>query len=171
MTKFILFFLIVFLLCIFLYLGRYSPKISANNEFKIDKYLGKWYEIKRYNHKFEKGLKNVQAEYSFIEPGKVKVLNTGINNLGEKKEFHAIAKVHNAPNFFRVYPESFSLVSGRYNVAWIDDNYQYAIVTSGSYNYLWFLSRKKEIPNDIYQEMISFVEKLGYDTSKLIDGQ
>ncbi|WP_304412941.1 lipocalin family protein [Cetobacterium sp. ZOR0034] len=29
----------------------------------MEKYLGKWYEIKRFDHSFEKGLKAVTAEY------------------------------------------------------------------------------------------------------------
>ena len=31
-----------------------SPKVEKNFDFSVEKYLGKWYEIKRFNHGFEK---------------------------------------------------------------------------------------------------------------------
>lgn len=148
-----------------------APKVEENKKFNIEKYLGRWYEIKRYDHKFERGLTEVQANYTYISPNRVEVLNTGVDKAGVKKEFKAVAKVQNAPNFLKVYPKIFPLVGGEYNVAWVDEEYKYAIVTSGSYNYLWFLSREKTIPLEVYDEMIKFVEKLGYDVTKLIDGQ
>ncbi len=44
-------------------------------ELDIDRYLGKWYEISRYDHRFERGLVGVTATNSFCEDGKLKVVN------------------------------------------------------------------------------------------------
>lgn len=148
-----------------------APVITPNSNFEVKKYLGKWYEIKRFDHTFEKGLKNVEANYSFISNNKIKVYNVGIDNQGNKKTFSATGKIQSFPNFLKVYPDFFPFIGGQYNIAWIDKNYRYAIVTSSSYNYLWFLSREKEIPKTTYDEMISFSSSLGFDTSKLINGQ
>ena len=54
--------------------GRIQEAIP---EFKLKKYLGKWYEIARFDHRFERGMSNVTAEYSLRDDGKVKVLNAG----------------------------------------------------------------------------------------------
>ena len=35
--------------------------IANNFEFQLDKYLGTWYEIARFDHKFERGLEKVTA--------------------------------------------------------------------------------------------------------------
>ncbi|MGL5188974.1 MAG: lipocalin family protein, partial [Cetobacterium sp.] len=43
--------------------------------------------------------------------------------------------------------------------------------TSSSYKYLWFLSREKKIPTQVYEGMIQKAKELGFDTEKLIDGQ
>ena len=59
---------------------------NVNNE----RYLGKWYEIARLPHSFEKGLDNVTATYKLREDGKIDVTNAGIKN-GEKSEANAIA--------------------------------------------------------------------------------
>ncbi|MGL5577415.1 lipocalin family protein [Cetobacterium sp.] len=53
----------------------------------------------------------------------------------------------------------------------MSEDYKYAIVTSSSYKYLWFLSREKSIPLDIYNEMIQKAKTLGFKTENLIDGQ
>ena len=50
---------------------------STVKEFNLQRYLGKWYEIARYDHRFERGLHYVTAEYSKRPDGKIKVLNCG----------------------------------------------------------------------------------------------
>ena len=50
----------------------------------MDKYLGKWFEIARLDHRFERGLQQVTAEYSIREDGKVKVLNRGFSTKKDK---------------------------------------------------------------------------------------
>ena len=45
-------------------------------ELDIEKYLGTWYEIARYNHRFEHGLVGVTANYSLRDDGKIKVINS-----------------------------------------------------------------------------------------------
>ena len=62
------------------------------NELDIQKYLGTWYEIARYDHSFERGLVGVTANYSFREDGKIKVLNSGYKNSFDGKFYQAIGK-------------------------------------------------------------------------------
>lgn len=45
--------------------------------FNLKKYLGKWYEIARLDHSFERGLTHVTAEYSLRNDGGIKVINRG----------------------------------------------------------------------------------------------
>ena len=40
------------------------------SDLDIEKYLGTWYELARYDHKFERGLVGVTANYSLREDGK-----------------------------------------------------------------------------------------------------
>ncbi|MGL5023518.1 MAG: lipocalin family protein [Cetobacterium sp.] len=148
-----------------------SPKVEKNFDFSVEKYLGKWYEIKRFNHEFEKGLKEVTANYALEKNGKISVINRGIDSKNKESVFYATAKQTEVPNFLKVYPNAFPLIGAQYNVAWISEDYKYAIVTSSSYKYLWFLSREKSIPLDIYNEMIQKAKTLGFKTKNLIDGQ
>jgi len=51
--------------------------IKPVSEFEIARYLGQWYEIARLDHRFERGLSKVTANYSLQEDGTVKVINRG----------------------------------------------------------------------------------------------
>jgi len=39
--------------------------VKPVDNFKLEKYLGKWYEIARLDHSFERGLTRITADYSF----------------------------------------------------------------------------------------------------------
>ena len=56
------------------------PKtVSPVKEFELEKYLGKWYEIARLDHSFERGLDRITAEYALREDGGVSVKNRGFS--------------------------------------------------------------------------------------------
>ena len=65
---------------------------STVKEFNLQRYLGKWYEIARYDHRFERGLHYVTAEYSKRPDGKIKVLNCGHQDAVDGKEKCSIGK-------------------------------------------------------------------------------
>ncbi len=52
------------------------PKVELMRDFEVDKYLGTWYEMMRSDSiKFEEGT-CITANYSLLESGKIKVLNS-----------------------------------------------------------------------------------------------
>src|SRR5512140_902919 len=53
--------------------------------FELNRYLGRWYEIARLEHSFERGLSHVTADYSMRKDGGVRVLNRGCSE--KKKEW------------------------------------------------------------------------------------
>src|ERR1700743_828690 len=62
--------------------------------FDLARYMGKWYEIARYDYRFERGLKNVTAFYSQNPDGTVRVDNSGQDaKTGEWEESVGKAKL------------------------------------------------------------------------------
>jgi apolipoprotein D and lipocalin family protein len=155
-------------------LGGYScatiPKnAEAVKPFDKEKYLGKWYEIARFDFKFERNLDNTTAEYSINDNGTIKVDNKGFNTV--KKEWsQAIgkAKFVGDENTAMLKVSFFGPFYGGYNVISIDENYKYALVAGSNLKYLWILSRETSIPEDIKTKYLSIAEKIGYDTSQLL---
>jgi len=139
-------------------------------ELDIESYLGKWYEISRYNHSFERGLVGVTASYSYREDGKIKVVNSGYKETlnGQKSEVIGKAKIpdSNIPSKLKV--SFFWFFYGDYFVLELDKKYQWAVIGSSSDNYLWILSRTPQMEKSLYNELLNKIAKRGYDVNKLI---
>lgn len=133
----------------------------------VNRFMGSWYEIARYEHSFEKGMTHVKANYSLLPDGTIRVLNSGMKN-GKKKEIEGKARKKKDSNSNSKLEVSFFLwFYSDYFVFELDDNYQYAVIGSSSDNYLWILSRTPQLPQSTINDLLIKIKKRGYDTSKL----
>ncbi|MDX8337857.1 lipocalin family protein [Draconibacterium sp. IB214405] len=144
---------------------------SVVKELDLEKYLGTWYEIARYDHRFEQGLVGVTANYSIRPDGKIKVVNSGYQNTldGEYSEAIGKAKIpdpENEPAKLKV--SFFWIFYGDYYVLELDEDYQWAVIGSSSDKYLWILSRSTQMEPAIYNDLLKRIADRGYDTSALI---
>ena len=142
---------------------------TAVSPFNKEKYLGKWYEIARFDYRFEKDLNNVTAEYSLKENGKIKVVNRGYNYIKKKWE-EAIGKAKFAKddNTGMLKVSFFGPFYSGYNVISLQGDYQYALIAGSSLDYLWILSRSKTIPDKVKGEFLEKAKSIGYDIDKLV---
>ena len=138
--------------------------------FNLDKYLGQWYELARYDHSFEEGLSNVTATYSMRDDDGVKVINRGYSEeAGEWEEAEGTAYFVDEPTTAHLKVSFFGPFYASYIVMKLDkENYQYALVTGPDREYLWLLARTKTLPDATIAELMTFAENAGYDTDKLI---
>ena len=149
--------------------GSIPKKAKAVENFDVNQYLGTWYEIARFDFRFEKELDNVSAQYSLNEKGNVKVLNSGYNTI--KKEWtkaEGIAKFRREKGIAALKVSFFGPFYSGYNVISIDGNYQYALIAGKNIDYIWILSRTKDIPEEIKTKYLKIATEIGYDTSKFI---
>jgi len=141
----------------------------AVRPFKVEKYLGKWYEIARLDFKYERGLNNTTAEYSFRDDGKIKVDNKGFNSeTKEWKQAVGKAKFAGDKDVAMLKVSFFGPFYSGYNVIALDDDYKYALVAGKNLKYLWILSRETTIPDDVKQNYLKTAEGIGYKTSDLL---
>ena len=143
--------------------------VTAVQNFNKDKYLGKWYEIARFDFRFERNLDNTTAQYSINPDGSIKVLNQGYNYV--KKEWDSAegkAKFIGSESEARLKVSFFGPFYGGYNVVAIDENYQNALIYGNSTEYMWILSRNKTIDEATKKRFIEKAKKDGFDVSKLI---
>ena len=145
-----------------------NPPLQTVQKVDINRYLGTWYEIARYEHFFEKDCKNVSANYSMLDEQTIKVVNRCTNMLtNEKKEAIGRAYATDETNsklkvsFFRPF-------YGDYWVMILDENYDYVVVGTPSREYLWILCRKPILDEKIKNEILQKLPTLGFDASKLI---
>lgn len=147
------------------------PKaVTPVENFELNRYLGKWYEIARLDHSFERGLERVTAEYSMRDDGGVSVVNRGYSTEDDEwkvAEGKAYFVDDENKAYFKV--SFFGPFYGSYVVFEIDqEGYEYAFVSGPDTSYLWLLSRNPQVKTEIVEKFKLISKELGFDTSKLI---
>ena len=141
---------------------------STVKQLNIQRYMGKLYEIARYDHSFEKGMTHVFTEYSLLDNGKIHVVNQGLKN-GKTKEAIGKAKQPHPTEYPGRLKVSFFLwFYSDYYILELDKDYQYALIGSSSDNYLWILSRTPKMQKAQLDGLLQKIVQRGYDLSKLI---
>jgi apolipoprotein D and lipocalin family protein len=137
--------------------------------FDGSRYMGRWYEIARLDHRFERGLTNVTAEYSLQEDGKISVINRGFKvSDNEWREATGKAEFVEGSNKGRLKVSFFGPFYSGYNIIALDEEYRHALVTGEDRDYLWLLSRTPTMPEEVKDDYLQRARVLGYDTSALI---
>lgn len=135
--------------------------------FDLNRFMGKWYEIARYDHRFEKGMTRVTATYTMLEDGRIEVLNAGYKD-GKYKDIKGKAKQPDANDPGKLKVSFFLWFYADYYVLDIDPDYRYVLIGSSSDKYLWIMSREETLPDDVLQSLLDQLRKRGYDTSRLV---
>jgi len=145
------------------------PKgIEPVGDFKLDSYLGKWYEIARLDHRFERGLTNVTAEYSLRESGRVNVVNQGFSSAkNELKMATGKAKFKSTPDIGHLLVSFFGPFYASYVVFELDD-YRQAYVAGNNRKYLWYLARTPTVSEKDKAAFLAKAEERGFNTEGLI---
>jgi apolipoprotein D and lipocalin family protein len=138
--------------------------------FEAERYLGKWYEIARFDHGFERHLNNVSATYARGDNGDILVVNKGYNfKTGEWKQIEGRARFLGSETVGSLKVSFFGPFYGGYHIIALDkQNYSYSMVTGPSRSYLWILSRTTTLDDAIYADLVTKAIGWGFDTAKLI---
>lgn len=144
--------------------------VTPVENFELNRYLGKWYEIARLDHSFERGLERITAEYSMRDDGGVSVVNRGYSiEDNEWKVAEGKAYFVDDENKGYLKVSFFGPFYGSYVVFEIDqEGYEYAFVSGPDTSYLWLLSRTPQPRQEIIEKFKRISKELGFDTNKLI---
>ena len=146
------------------------PKnITPVTGFDAEAYLGTWYEIARLDHRFERGLQNVTANYAMRDDGGIRVLNRGYNTKHsewETAEGKAYFVGNDKTGHLKV--SFFGPFYGSYVVFDLAEDYSRSYVSGPNKDYLWFLSRTPDVPKAEKDRFKTTASALGYDTDSLI---
>ena len=148
-----------------------TSKLIVNpvSNFNLQMYLGRWYEIARFDFKWEKNMSNVVTNYSMNDDGSVMVVNSGYDFKAKKnKRSVGKAKFVGKGDVGALKVSFFGPFYSAYNVIAVDPSYQYALVAGGNKRLMWILSRTPTIPENVKEEFLSIAKSSGYDTEKLV---
>lgn len=146
------------------------PKgIAPVTGFDSERYLGKWYEIARLDHRFERGLEQVTASYSKRDDGGLKVVNRGYNPKKQRwQESTGKAYFTGPADRAALKVSFFGPFYGGYNVIALDKNYQHALICGPNRDYLWILSRTPQLNEQVKQELVDKARQQGFAVDQLI---
>lgn len=137
--------------------------------FEVKRYMGKWYEIYRLDHSFERGLSHVTATYTLNDDGTVMVENAGVKPDGTLDTIVGKAKFQGDPDVGSLKVSFFGPFYGGYHIIALDqENYQYAMVAGPSYDFLWILSRTPELDPDVKTALLEQARESGFAVETLI---
>lgn len=144
--------------------------VEPVKQFELERYLGKWYEIARLDHSFERGLTRITADYSMRSDGAVKVINRGYSKQYKRwKEAEGRAYFVKTPDVAYLKVSFFGPFYGSYIVFELDKvSYQYSLVSGPDKTYLWILSRSPVMNEAVKARLIKKAADKGFDTEKLI---
>jgi apolipoprotein D and lipocalin family protein len=144
--------------------------VTPVDHFDAARYSGRWYEIARLDHAFERGLIDVTATYSARDDGGIRVLNRGYDPDSKTwKEAEGKAYFVGDERTGHLKVSFFGPFYGSYVIFALDhEHYQYAAVAGPDRSYLWLLARTPQPDAATVEALLQRAEALGFDTSKLI---
>lgn len=144
--------------------------ITPVTPFEISRYLGKWYEIARLDHSFERDMTDVSANYRLQDDGSVEVINRGFDTKrNEWRDAIGKAKFTGDSNRASLKVSFFGPFYGGYHVVALDQQaYRWAMVAGPDRDYLWILARDRQLPAEVKAQLLKQATELGFDVQKLI---
>jgi apolipoprotein D and lipocalin family protein len=144
--------------------------VQAVRDFRLEPYLGTWYEIARLDNRFERGLSDITARYGLADKGSIVVHNRGWSLKESRwKEVTGKAKPVGEPGEGRLKVSFFGPFYAGYNVIALGPgDPQWALVCGNKRSYLWILARRPYLEDEIYADLVGRAAALGFDTGALV---
>jgi apolipoprotein D and lipocalin family protein len=149
--------------------ARVPAGVQAVDGFDFERYAGRWLELARIDHRFERGLVQTSAEYSRNADGSVRVVNRGFDP--KKKVWReAVGKARflGDPGTAALKVSFFGPFWGGYHVVALDPNYQWAMVVGSDLDYFWILSRAQALPPGVRNRLLAKARAMGVDVDKVL---
>ncbi|XP_066295047.1 apolipoprotein D-like [Branchiostoma lanceolatum] len=155
--------------------GGSCPDVTTKDNFQLQPYMGRWYEISKYPNSFQNG-ECGSAQYTLQDDNIVRVNNTQIKEGGIVDT--VIGQVRDDPSsdvpaHLQVRFSSWQ-PWGKYWV--LDTDYEsYTVVYSCSYyiinkvEFLWILGRDRTVEEETRKNILQMLENFKIDATKMVD--
>ena len=143
--------------------------VDAVDEVEPERYLGRWYEIARLDHSFERGLTDITATYSKRDDGGIAVLNRGYRlKSGKWSDASGRAYPLEEGDWTQLKVSFFGPFYAGYNIIALDPEYQWAMVAGPNRGFLWILSREPTLDAEVLDQLVAKAAALEFPTDELI---
>lgn len=143
--------------------------INTTPQQSVDfrQYGGRWYEQARYENWFERGMDNVYTDYISRKDGSITVINHGTDEQGDEEQARGRAFIA-APGQLDVsFVWPYWWFRAPYRILYVDSDYESALVSGESGEYLWLLTRSPQPAQGIMNRLLREARMRGFDTDRL----
>lgn len=142
------------------------------NHVDLKKYAGLWYEIAKIPNRFQKHCKSgTTAQYKLMDDGKIEIINSCIDEDGERDDANGIARLVDASSNAKLEVSFVSVLGinlfwGDYWILGLGMDYDYAVIGTPTRKYGWILSRTPKLSDEKLKDAFEILRTQGYDTKK-----
>jgi apolipoprotein D and lipocalin family protein len=146
-----------------------GPEMQTVDYVDIDRFMGSWYVIANIPTFLEKGAHNAVETYTMNDDGTI-----ATKFIYRKDSFDGKLKEY-SPTGFILDTESNALwgmrfvwpIKADYRIVYLDDDYTRVVIARQKRDYVWIMARTPTINDIYYDDLVSYVESIGYDTALL----
>ena len=135
----------------------------------INRFMGSWYVISSIPTFIEKNAHNAVETYRLNEDGTIAtefVFRKGAFD-GKLKEYSPTAFVLDTETNARWGMRFIWPIKADYRIVYLDEDYSQTVIGRQDRDYVWIMARTPTISDSDYSALVSLVESIGYDVSKL----
>lgn len=146
-----------------------KDELKVVQSVDLSRYVGRWYEISRLPNGFQKKCAGmVTADYTMRADGKIEVVNRCRKASGEYATAKGEAKIVDKKTNAKLKVTFFWPFYGDYWILDLGPNYEYAVVGEPDRKYLWILSRRPQMDEALYQQLLEKMAAQGFNTEMMI---
>lgn len=166
-------FLSVILLMTLNIIAQQNTPTTVKN-VNLNKYTGLWYEIAKIPNRFQKHcVSGTTAEYKLMQDGKIEVINSCIDDEGERDAADGVARVVDKNSNAKLEVSFFSILGwrpfwGDYWIIGLDVDYKWAVIGTPDRKYGWVLSRTKELDAESLDTIQTILKEQGYNWNDFV---
>ena len=145
--------------------GIRSIALSQAMARSVEELLG----IARLDDLWERGLTDTSADYTLRADGRVQVINRGFDPRARRwRRAHASASPVQGADIGHLQVSFLWPVRASYIVFGIEGDYEHAVVSGHSHDYLWLLSRAPRVRAPVRAALLERARAAGFDVDRLL---
>ncbi|MBD3384262.1 hypothetical protein GF407_04970 [candidate division KSB1 bacterium] len=151
--------------------------LTTVDSVDLKRYAGLWYEIARIPNRFQnKCARHTTAEYTLMQNGRIRVINSCITADGDTTIAKGVAKVVDSESRARLKVSFVNLLGlrlfwGDYWIIALDDEYRWAVVGHPERKYGWILSRTPQLDREEEERIYAKIKEQGYKKDRFISSR
>jgi apolipoprotein D and lipocalin family protein len=146
-----------------------SVNLKTVDQVNINEFMGSWYVIAHIPTFIEKEAHNAIESYELNNDGTIATtftFNKGSLE-GQKKTYNPKGFIVEGTNNAQWDMQFIWPIKSQYKITYLDNNYNTTVIARDALDYVWIMSRSKELDKPDLNKIIDHIKALGYNIDLL----